>query len=444
MVRVACRPSIFAPSPRPPQVADAAQRLRGLAPLRAAVQANAREQVAGLASALHSVLPTATQPALAALRAGGGAGGGDAGREAAAELSPEAAAALAMLARAREAGALPPAAAHAGRVSGLAMALGSGPSPDRPPPPAQEEEASGGSGRGGEGRGEGGGEGEPKGEGRAGEAVALLRARAGFSLALAPSGAGGGAGLGLFLRGRAAVGAVVAFYPGLGYPPHLYHTLPGLKAAGAAYDNPYLMGRYDNTVLDARPWGRGFLAAPGGVGAGGGTDGAGCAAAADVKAAAEEEEASAAALERLRAAGVELRNPLALAHFANHPPRGVAPNVVACPFDLSQEDEEAGGPPLDAAGAPGGKRGPPRLPLRPTVPNAPCDPGDQGNWVSRAVNPAHFVARAGWPVRSLLLVAARPLSDGEELFLNYRLNPDRPRPAWYAPVDEDEDRRRWG
>ena len=32
----------------------------------------------------------------------------------------------------------------------------------------------------------------------------------------------------------------------------------------------------------------------------------------------------------------------------------------------------------------------------------------------------------------------------EELLLNYRLSPGMSRPAWYTPVDEEEERRRWG
>jgi hypothetical protein len=44
---------------------------------------------------------------------------------------------------------------------------------------------------------------------------------------------------------------------------------------------------------------------------------------------------------------------------------------------------------------------------------------------------------------SVALVAIRPIQQGEELFLNYRLNPKLKLPEWYHPVDEQEDRRRW-
>lgn len=46
-------------------------------------------------------------------------------------------------------------------------------------------------------------------------------------------------------------------------------------------------------------------------------------------------------------------------------------------------------------------------------------------------------------VPGLALVAARELRD-EELFLNYRLNPNLPNlPDWYTAVDAEENARRW-
>ncbi|CBI29057.3 unnamed protein product, partial [Vitis vinifera] len=45
-------------------------------------------------------------------------------------------------------------------------------------------------------------------------------------------------------------------------------------------------------------------------------------------------------------------------------------------------------------------------------------------------------------LKTLVLVATRALCD-EEVLLNYRLSNSKRRPAWYTPVDEEEDRRRW-
>jgi hypothetical protein len=42
------------------------------------------------------------------------------------------------------------------------------------------------------------------------------------------------------------------------------------------------------------------------------------------------------------------------------------------------------------------------------------------------------------------LVAIAPLSSGTEVLLNYRLSPALlGRPAWYNPVDQEEENNRW-
>jgi hypothetical protein len=47
-------------------------------------------------------------------------------------------------------------------------------------------------------------------------------------------------------------------------------------------------------------------------------------------------------------------------------------------------------------------------------------------------------------IQTVVLVATTELED-EELFLNYRLNPKHQEklPPWYAPIDAEEDQRRW-
>lgn len=45
-------------------------------------------------------------------------------------------------------------------------------------------------------------------------------------------------------------------------------------------------------------------------------------------------------------------------------------------------------------------------------------------------------------IKGLAFVATRQIRD-EEVLLNYRLNPQVQKPAWYAPVDVAEDKRRW-
>jgi len=75
-------------------------------------------------------------------------------------------------------------------------------------------------------------------------------------------------------------------------------------------NNDFILSRYDGTLVDAAPWGcgardgRAWPARATGI-----VDGA------------------------LRL--LEGRHPLALGHFANHPPPGAAPNVAIAPFDLT-------------------------------------------------------------------------------------------------------------
>ncbi|GAQ82593.1 hypothetical protein KFL_001160270 [Klebsormidium nitens] len=136
---------------------------------------------------------------------------------------------------------------------------------------------------------------------------------------------------------------------------------------------------------------------------------------------------------------LETRHPLALAHFANHPEEGVAPNVVVCPYDF-----HVSGPGMDE--------------LRPYVPNTLCpDKGPQKRadtpigyrsiWETRDDDdqnldrPGERVRRPD-VVRTLVLIASKEIKD-EEVLLNYRLSPHVKPPDWYHPVDSDEDKRRW-
>ena len=76
-----------------------------------------------------------------------------------------------------------------------------------------------------------------------------------------------------------------------------------------ARDNDFLLARYDNIIIDAKPWGRGQ----------GGT-----------------RQEWVQALNALDCALnlVEGRHPLACGHYINHPPKGHAPNVMIAPFTV--------------------------------------------------------------------------------------------------------------
>jgi hypothetical protein len=111
-------------------------------------------------------------------------------------------------------------------------------------------------------------------------------------------------------------------------------------------------------------------------------------------------------------------NAYALGHIVNHPPQGGEPNVLQASYDFLQD-------PLGFDEFP--------RELRAHIPN-------------KLHKPATLL---GSPDRSsymhtIVLLAAKPLSTGEELFLDYRLNPDSKEalPAWYAHYDEEGARER--
>lgn len=46
-------------------------------------------------------------------------------------------------------------------------------------------------------------------------------------------------------------------------------------------------------------------------------------------------------------------------------------------------------------------------------------------------------------MRTVVLIATRQIAQGEEIFMNYRLNPHFPQPSWYNAVDIEQSRKRW-
>ncbi|XP_050232417.1 uncharacterized protein LOC126681080 [Mercurialis annua] len=232
------------------------------------------------------------------------------------------------------------------------------------------------------------------------------------------------AGQGLFLDGEADVGTVIALYPGVIYTPACYRYIPGYPKVNA--HNSYLITRYDGTVINAQPWGSGGetreawngLVAP------------------EIRPPVENNEKGSDRLWKMLSTPLkgtrvgstsevlERRNPLAAAHFANHPAKGMAPNVMVCPYDFPLTDKD----------------------MRTYIPNIAF--GEPEEVKMRRFGSFWFKSRAkegGSAVpllKTLVLVATRALSD-EEVLLNYRLSNSKRRPEWYTPVDEEEDQRRW-
>ncbi|KAL4152171.1 hypothetical protein PRNP1_009106 [Phytophthora ramorum] len=107
-------------------------------------------------------------------------------------------------------------------------------------------------------------------------------------------------------------------------------------------------------------------------------------------------------------------NPLAVAHKINHPPSGTPPNVLAFGFEF---------------------------PLEEPFTTKEFDELIPNSFVKEPSRLSMFGKRA--IVHGLAFVATADIVDEEELFLNYRYNPDRSLPKWYAPVDVDSDRAMW-
>ena len=249
----------------------------------------------------------------------------------------------------------------------------------------------------------------------------------GFTLGIAPSSVQhADAGDGLWLQGRARVGQVIGIYPGCAYPPSFHRDIPGYPLV--ARSNPFLLSRFDGIVLDAKPWGRGR--------GGGSCSGNG----GDVSSWPHYDQdtltpynAAEAGLARL-----EGRNPLALAHLANHPPAGTSPNVVVAAVDWENSTPSSSLPSMGEAKW-----------------EEEGEQIEKGKGVLRAYIPVVQLTSDGKrdgemlpgeedAVPCVALVATREIED-EEVFLNYRLNPNAPGgvPEWYTPVDAAEDARRW-
>ncbi|KAK1425719.1 hypothetical protein QVD17_21074 [Tagetes erecta] len=237
------------------------------------------------------------------------------------------------------------------------------------------------------------------------------------------------AGQGLFVDGEADVGSVIALYPGVIYSPAYYRYIPGYPRVDS--QNPYLITRYDGTVINGQPWGTGgetrepwpqsahssvYRPNPSEPSSETGSDRV-------WKMLSKPLEGS-----RLGFSGevLERRNPLALAHFANHPAMGVEPNVMVCPYDFPLNEKD----------------------MRAYIPNVVFGGVDEvrmkrfGSFWFKSRGESNDGQTMGPIMKSLALVATRMICN-EEVYLNYRLSNSKRRPSWYTPVDEEEDRRRW-
>ncbi|XP_055833464.1 uncharacterized protein LOC129902304 isoform X2 [Solanum dulcamara] len=219
------------------------------------------------------------------------------------------------------------------------------------------------------------------------------------------------AGKGLFLQGEANIGSVIAFYPGVVYPPAYYHYIPGYPRVDA--QNSHLITRYDGTLINPQPWGAGGesreiwewtrLLEPKHT---------------------MQADDKGSDLDGTHVGGnlevLERRNPLALAHFANHPAKGMVPNVMIYPYNFPLLEKD----------------------MRPYIPNVSFGNGEETDTMKfgsfRFKSWKSSSNESNVPVlKTLVLVTTRALCD-EEVLLNYRLSNSEHIPSWYTPVDEED------
>jgi hypothetical protein len=237
------------------------------------------------------------------------------------------------------------------------------------------------------------------------------------------------AGQGLFLSGQAQTGSVLAFYPGVIYSPAYYRYIPGYPRIDAS--NSYLITRYDGNLINAQPWG-----------IGGSTreywNGADCI---EIHASNVPELPPNKSDHMWRMLSnpldgntkkfgdlIERRNPLAFAHFANHPPKDMMPNAMVCAYDFPLTEKD----------------------MRVYIPNVVFGGSETANmkrfgtfWFKSWSGSRKTDESENTVIRALVLIATRNICN-EEVYLNYRLSNAKRRPEWYVPVDSEEDKRRWG
>ncbi|XP_060199355.1 uncharacterized protein LOC132627795 [Lycium barbarum] len=208
------------------------------------------------------------------------------------------------------------------------------------------------------------------------------------------------AGKGLFLQGEANIGSVIAFYPGVVYSPAYYRYIPGYPRVDA--QNSHLITRYDGTVINAQPWGAGGESR-------------------EIWEPKHTMQADEKGSDVMNRELLERRNPLAFAHFANHPAKGMVPNVMICPYDFPLLEKD----------------------MRPYIPNVSFGHGEEiemkrfGSFMIKSWKSSNNESNVVPFLKTLVLVATRAICD-EEVLLNYRLSNLEHIPSWYTPVDEGD------
>lgn len=200
------------------------------------------------------------------------------------------------------------------------------------------------------------------------------------------------AGRGLFIEGTAQPGDILALYPGVSY-------LPSQLRREQLLLGDYAISRYDAVIIDA--------AQPLAM------------------------DLSDILPESLDIGDKQIVHPFANAHLINHPPPGAQPNTLQFMIDF------------DLVTLP--------PPLRHLVPvensMQPVSHLDRlENLAIRQALPGLSLRQRAIPEnqirRTIAIVALAQLAD-EELFFNYRFNPQLEAPDWYHDCDPQTSQRRW-
>ncbi|KAM9980088.1 hypothetical protein ACTFIZ_006342 [Dictyostelium cf. discoideum] len=204
------------------------------------------------------------------------------------------------------------------------------------------------------------------------------------------------AGYGVHIEGECVPGTVVAIYPGDTYDGD---NIP----SNVISENDYMISRYDGTVIDGRSWNK----------------------------RADELILKEKFFKKLgtKSSGTDLlcyKNPFAIGNFINHPP--IIINKDATADGVLNDTDQTKEPNVIAYS----------YNFRSNFPN------HLSHYIPNKTVTEHSIFNDTSVLRrSLLLIAFKPIKN-QEIFLNYRFNPDLPYPNWYKQPDLEEAKRRWG
>jgi hypothetical protein len=118
-------------------------------------------------------------------------------------------------------------------------------------------------------------------------------------------------------------------------------------------------------------------------------------------------------------------------HLINHPPPQFRPNVLKTPFEFNLESK------------------PDVIKICNTWKNDDDEDHEKNDNNNNRIgnnfvlSPSSSKQNNQLKLKGIAFIATRNISQGQELFVNYRYNPKLTLPSWYTPVDDEEDSERW-